>query len=471
MRTIAIANQKGGCGKTTVAINLAACLAKQNQRTLLVDLDPQGHCAVGLAVPEDQIELSIADALAGVRRGEPVDLARICWQISVGFDLAPSTRSLADFEVNTPVDGESGRLLRRLLEAHAERYDFALIDCPPHIGLLTLNALQAADEVIVPVDTGYFTLHGLTRQLSRLEEIAADLPVKPRIRILPNLYDVRTKLAREILAELRRKYGDLVTESVINFNTKLKEGASFGQPITEYDPISMGCRDFTKLARELLECGGPEEGAREPVVAVAASEGRQTSEPVGQSAASGGRAGPAGEGGAGAASPGGADGGLVATLERGGAEPAAPPDLLGRAERLAAQARELLATSHPLFPRSARQEPPGERGGTGEGGEGRAERVYGPQITPGGVRFVLQMPGAKHVSIAGDFNQWDPHATPMVRNGEAEFVADVPLPPGRYQYRFVVDGQWRRDPHNARVASNPFGDYNSVLEIPGPEST
>ncbi|MFQ6048807.1 MAG: ParA family protein, partial [Phycisphaerae bacterium] len=156
MRTIAIANQKGGCGKTTVAINLSACLAKEGRRTLLVDMDPQSHCAIGLAVPEEQIELSIADVLLGGPEQPPVELSRIIWQIATNFDLAPSRIDLAGFEQRMAGAEDRDRRLQQALAGLAEPYEFVVIDCPPHVGLLTFNALRAADEVIVPVDTGYF---------------------------------------------------------------------------------------------------------------------------------------------------------------------------------------------------------------------------------------------------------------------------------------------------------------------------
>src|SRR5688572_12977474 len=130
MRIIAIANQKGGCGKTTVSINLAACLAREGRRTLLVDMDPQGHCALGLAVPEDQIELNIFDVLTHCNNGSNVDISRCVWQITANFDLAPATTVLADFEPTVRGQPDAEQRLSRVLAAVADKYDFALIDCP-----------------------------------------------------------------------------------------------------------------------------------------------------------------------------------------------------------------------------------------------------------------------------------------------------------------------------------------------------
>jgi len=252
MRTVAIINQKGGCGKTTTSINLAACLARLGYKTLLVDMDPQGHCGLGLAVPEEQIERTIYDALIEKLDGKPSDMAEVVWQIASDFDLAPSNIRLAAFE--QVFAGRQGRdeRLKHALEKVKSQYAWCIIDCPPSVGLLTFNALKACDEVIVPVETGYFSLHGLTKMMQTLEVLKQRCGKDILIRVLPTLYDTRTKLAREVLCELRAKFRAYLMESTVNFNTKLKEAASFGQPITEYDPGSRGYRDFVTLARELM---------------------------------------------------------------------------------------------------------------------------------------------------------------------------------------------------------------------------
>ena len=252
MRTIAVVNQKGGCGKTTVSINLASALAEAGQRTLLVDMDPQSHCAVGLAVPEEQIEQSIYDVLISKSRNEPMRLAEILWQIGDKLELAPASIDLSAFEQQMTgiTDGEC--CLKTVLSEANDEYDYAIIDCPPAVGLLTFNALSAADDVIVPVETGYFSLHGLSKQLQTLDILCERSGRKMNVRVLANMYDIRTKMAREILAELRSHFADKMFTTTVNFSTKIREAASFGQPISEYDPASKGQIDFRTLAEEVI---------------------------------------------------------------------------------------------------------------------------------------------------------------------------------------------------------------------------
>ena len=411
MRTIAIANQKGGCGKTTISINLAACLAREGRRTLLVDMDPQGHCALGLAVPEDQIEISIYDVLvsAGANGNgpsrDPIDITRSIWQITANFDLVPATTALARFEMEEWNRPDAEQRLAHVLSSVSDKYDFALVDCPPHIGLLTRSALAAASEVVIPVDTGYFSLQGLSRQIETVETIRAQREEPLEIRVLANLYDVRTKLGREILNELKRKFGPLMCSTFINFNTKLREGASFGQPITEYDPASMGFRDFVRLARELIAAGGPE---------------------------------------------------MV------------PVTLLRQADDLAAKAQKLLATSRPLFGKGGFEADHLAEAvaASHEQIQEKIERIYGARATQEGVLFVAEAPGARQVHVAGDFNDWSATATPMQRLEDGSgFRALLPLGPGRYRYRYVIDGHWNADPHNNMAEQNPFGDMNSIVEV------
>lgn len=431
MRIITVANQKGGCGKTTIVINLAACLAREGQRTLAVDLDPQGHCALGLAVPEEQIEVSVTDVLTADPAEGPVDLSRVIWQISSNYDLLPSRLDLCTLEQR--LSGVTGRetRLRTALETISDKYDIVLIDTPPTVGFLTQSALFAADEVIVPVDTGYFSLHGLSKQLCTIREIRAAYGKSVPLRILANLYDVRTKLGREILAELRKRHGDAMFTSFINFNTKLKESSSLGQPITEYDPASSGCRDFVRVARELIAMG-----AARPLPA-----GVAPAAPAAIPASASVRSSP---------------GVSSATAER--------ESLLLEADALADSASRLLATSQTLLG-PGRPIPASPQPTTPEATMRKIEMIYGPQPVEDGMVFTIKAAGARKVQLAGDFNGWNPELTPLRRVREDAYQIRLPLRPGRYQYRYVIDGRWQPDPANQRCERNPFGDFNSVIEV------
>ncbi len=252
MRTVAIVNQKGGCGKTTVSINLASALAELGKRVLLVDMDPQSHCAVGLAVPEEQIEQSIYDVLISKSRSEPMRLTEILWQIGENLELAPASIDLSAFEQQMAGIPDRECCLRDVLEDVKEEYDFAVVDCPPAVSLLTFNALRASTDVLVPVETGYFALHGLSKQLETLSILCKRCQQHVNVRVLASMYDIRTKMAREILAELRSHFADQMFKTVVNFNTRIKEASSFGQPINEYDPASKGQQDFRMLAQEVI---------------------------------------------------------------------------------------------------------------------------------------------------------------------------------------------------------------------------
>jgi chromosome partitioning protein len=215
-------------------------------------MDPQSHCAVGLAVPEEQIEQSIYDILVSHARGEAIRLTEILWQITDGLELAPASIDLAAFEQQMSGVVERENCLRSVLEQVNKDYDYVIIDCPPSVGLLTFNAIRAATDVVVPVETGYFSLHGLSKQLDTLNVLCKQCSQEINVMVLASMYDIRTKMGREILGELRKHFSRRMFKTTVNFNTKLKEAASLGQPISEYDPASRGHKDFEALADELI---------------------------------------------------------------------------------------------------------------------------------------------------------------------------------------------------------------------------
>ncbi len=450
MRTIAIINQKGGCGKTTTSINLAACLARLGHKTLLADMDPQGHCGVGLAVPEEQIERTIYDTLIEPRDGKVAKVAEIVWQIASDFDLAPSNIKLAAFEqVFAGRPGREDRLLESLATAK-DAYEWCIIDCPPSVGLLTFNALRACDEVIVPVETGYFSLHGLARMMETLEVLRERCGKEILIRVLPTLYDTRTKLAREVLNELRAKFRDYLMVSTVNFNTKLKEAASFGQPITEYDPGSRGYKDFVNLARELMghrpvdiEASANEPLSRPAELVKRAKQLAQLANyQFGRNGAN-------------------AMGTAVAAIESPATVSLATEPGIVTAEeqfgpRIAARLNESVPVDHPAEAVVASPTKTTEQ---------KIEEFYGARQVGDEVIFAARFDEAQKVLVAGDFNNWSAVSTPLASSRTGEWRTALPLRPGRYRYRFVVDGRWLTDPNNQYVETNQFGELNNVVEV------
>jgi len=353
MRIISIANQKGGCGKTTTAVNLAACLAAKGRHTLLIDLDPQGHATLALGVGHEGLEASMYEVLARQKRLDDVVLGA-----GDHLDLAPAEVRLSAIEQELAgVEGREHRLIEALCSLGEDRYRYVIVDCPPSVGLLTFNALVASSELIVPIEGSFFSLHGLGKLIETVEIVRDHTGNQIEVRALATIYDRRTRLAREVLEEVREHFGEHCFRTVIHQTVKLREAAGFGQSILDYRPNSLGTEDYMSLANEVLM-----------------HEAKLDTEEVFQ-----------------------------------------------------------------LF-----------------------SDVLMPQIEGDRVHFMYEGSDAGAVQIAGTFNDWRPEPC---EKADGAWERRMTLPPGAYQYRFVVDGHWVSDPRNPAQVADAFGGHNSAFEV------
>ena len=250
MHIFAIANQKGGVGKTTTRVNLAAALAKHGQRTLLVDLDPQGNATMGSGVDKARLERSVYHLLVGLANLEEARAT----SPSGGFDLLPANRDLAGAEIEM-VSLERREL--RLKEALAERvgeYDFVLIDCPPSLSLLTLNGLCAAHGVVIPMQCEYYALEGLSDLVNTIKKVHANLNRDLKIiGLLRVMFDTRSTLSNQVSAQLESHFGDKVFRTIVPRNVRLAEAPSYGVPGVLFDPAAKGAQAYLTFAAEMIE--------------------------------------------------------------------------------------------------------------------------------------------------------------------------------------------------------------------------
>lgn len=494
MRCVTIINQKGGCGKTTTAISLAGVFARRGLRTLLIDMDPQSHCAAGLAIPEKRIDLDIGDAMLADDL-QQLDPGRLVWRASRNLDLAPSRMKLAGLEASRGGLAEKPdkeRRLARVIDWLASSYDICCVDCSPSIGLLTYNAMIASTETVIPVETSYFSLQGAAKQVQTIRALEKRLGLSDPIWLLATIHDEHSPLAKDLLDELRRRFGDLVVPPVIRQDPRIKEAASYGQPICDYAPESPAARDYAAFADWLLSqpargaalpaAAAPEEPApaAPPAPVVRADAAQRFIDTSALRAP--GAAVPVGAG-----TP--ASGGPERPLPDRAADVASLAARLGAAPQTirAAALPTMAPVAPPIQPAPAPQAPmiaidapaptPAPAAAPAAPALTEAERIvranpgasgFGAHSVPGGVVFIQPRSAGEMVCVAGDFNGWSPTASPMRRNDRAGihelFVA---LPAGPRHYRLMIDGSPSVDPFNRMVEMNPFGDPTSVA-IAGP---
>src|SRR5881296_3242001 len=369
MRTIAVVNQKGGCGKTITSINLSAFLAREQRRVLLVDMDPQGHATLGLLTDAVHPSRTMYEVFVEEPGARLTILRDVIQTVRENLDVAPADILLSG--VPEALAGQIGRedILADALASLSDDYDYVIVDCPPNVGLLTFNALKACSEAIVPVDPSFFALHGIGKLLETFDVLAKETGHQIAVRALVTLYSGRTAFAKAVADDIRHHLYGRHFDTVIRYSVKLAEAASHGVPIAHYSKDCVGFDDYRALAVEVLQ------------------------------------------------------------------------------QEAAMRQRERVTIKRNATGASARD-------------DGAGSSV--PAVTTEGVMFTIEAPDAERVQLAGDFNNWTLDGNDMeAMDGVWKKV--VKLPPGRYRYRYVVDGRWQNDPLNATVEPSPYGGEDSVL--------
>jgi len=461
---LAIANQKGGCGKTTTAINLGACLAECEKTVLLIDLDPQAHSTLGFGIDPEKLEKSLSDVL-NEDPEKALKLEDVLIPISPRLDVAPSQILLSAFEQRwSGLEGREGILFEKIKPLNGF-YDFILVDCPPNIGLLTFNALRAADEVLVPVEPSFFSLHGLKKLVETVALVEETFSKKITLRALLTLWDPRTKLAQGIWKKLEGSFRGKVFNTTIRRNSRLQQAVEAGKPITVFDREAAGYKDYMALAKELLSLTPQataqalvDELAKETaIMAEKASEMTETKKEVKEEVKP-----------------------EISQVETKSQEQALPVPPGGEPEEVEPvkvpeqqEGKESCASAIDRVYEEVRSLPEEQAEGERlrpEEREASAKKEVSVQDSSSGetlaeVVFSYSAPAARSVEIVGDFTDWQPVRLNPPPGPQGVWMKIFHLRKGVYQYKFLVDGKKTIDLQNPGFGLCSKGGIASIIEV------
>lgn len=385
MKRIAIANQKGGCGKTTTAINLSAAMAAAGKKVLLIDLDPQSHASFGLGMTAQAADRSIYNVLTDVAEKKRAIAECIVGTVP-NLDIVTSNILLSTLEQELKDKEDAVSRLHQVLSSAKLDYDYVVIDCPPSLGFLTFNALRASDQIVVPLDMSAFSLMGVAKLLGMLELIKLRIGHAPSVNALATLFDRRTKYSQTMLDEIKSFFKDQMFETIIRMNVTLKKAVARGISVIQFDKESNGAKDYTELSGEILRAEGAEEFERAMAQASVAAP--------------------------------------------------------------AASEREENRNAIMMVSREVKEEP----------------RIEKPSRRE--VLFSINAPNAREIYVVGDFNNWKTDdVARLAKSDDGRWGKKLDLQPGRYKYKFVVDGEWVLDTQNTEREQNPYGTFDSIIKL------